>query len=415
MQSIREVVENMLFKYKGMDQSGKNVKGTVTASSLDEAKQKLKSQGIFYSSIDETREFSLDGVSQRSMPIPLISGFSKELSSYLASGMTILTALKLMENQHEGEKKYISFLNSTRTMIDEGKALHQALSVQKVYKMPDFFLQSVKVAAKGGKMTEVLSNMSNFFSIQEKVTKRVKSAMTYPVVIFVFAMLISGFLITFVVPQIVGIFEDNGQELPDITKFILGISEFLQEYYLLLILGIIGLILVLKFIYRKSRRYKAGIDSMLMKTPIFGELIQNHELGRFSYIISLMLDSGVSYAQAVQLASTTFGNSALSDSFARASDKVMEGNKLSNALYISGGFRPKRNFMQSLALGEESSEVASVLHNLSALYAEENEDKLERLLGLLTPLMMILIGGIVGTIVVAMLMPILSMSSSLQG
>ncbi len=405
----------MLFKYKGMDQSGKNVKGTVTASSLDEAKQKLKSQGIFYSAIDETREFSLDGVSQRSMPIPLISGFSKELSSYLASGMTILTALKLMENQHEGEKKYISFLNSSRTMIDEGKSLDQALSAQKVYKMPDFFLQSVKVAAKGGKMTEVLRNMSNFFSIQEKVTKRVKGAMTYPVVIFVFAMLISGFLITFVVPQIVGIFEDNGQELPDITKFILGISEFLQEYYLTLILGIIGLIIVLKFIYRKSRGYKASIDSILMKTPIFGELIQNHELGRFSYIISLMLDSGVSYAQAVQLASTTFNNSALSNSFAKASTKVMEGNKLSNALYISGGFRPKRNFMQSLALGEESSEVASVLHNLSALYAEENEDKLDQLLGLLTPLMMILIGGIVGTIVVAMLMPILSMSSSLQG
>jgi len=405
----------MLYRYKGVDQSGKNVKGTVTANGLDEAKQKLKSQGIFYSSIDESRDLSFDSVSKRQMSTPMLSGFSKELSSYLHSGMTILTALKLMENQHTGEKKYISFLNSTKTMVDEGKALHQALGSQKVYKMPDFFLQSVKVASQGGKMTEVLSNMSDFFSIQTKVTKRVKSAMTYPIVIFVFAMLISGFLISFVVPQIVGIFIDNGQELPDITKFVLSISDFLKNHYMLLIIIVIGTILLFKFIYKRSTKYKMATDTILLKTPLFGELIQNHELGRFSYIISLMLDSGVSYAQAVQLASTTFGNVALKSSFAKASDKVMEGNKLSNALYIAGGFKPKRNFMQSLALGEESSEVASVLRNLSALYAEENEDKLERLLGLLTPIMMIIIGGIVGTIVVAMLLPILSMSSSLQG
>lgn len=403
----------MLYRYKGVDQRGKNVKGTVTANGLDEAKQKLKSQGIFYSSINESSDISFDSVSKRQMSTPMLSGFSKELSSYLHSGMTILTALKLMENQHAGEKKYISFLNSTKTMVDEGKALHQALESQKVYKMPNFFLQSIKVASQGGKMTEVLSNMSDFFSVQTKVAKRVKSAMTYPIVIFVFAMLISGFLISFVVPQIVGIFIDNGQELPDITKFVLSISDFLKNHYMLLIIGVIGTILLFKFIYKKSTKYKMATDTILLKTPLFGELIQNHELGRFSYIISLMLDSGVSYAQAVQLASTTFGNVALKNSFAKASGKVMEGNKLSNALYVAGGFRPKRNFMQSLALGEESSEVASVMHNLSALYAEENEDKLERLLGLLTPLMMIIIGGIVGTIVVAMLLPILSMSSSL--
>jgi len=123
-----------------------------------------------------------------------------------------------------------------------------------------------------------------------------------------------------------------------------------------------------------------------------------------------MLDSGVSYAQAVQLASTTLSNEALKEVFKEASSKVMEGNKLSNALNMSKGLKPKRNFMQSLALGEESSEVASVLFNLSRLYAEENEDRIKMLLSMLEPIMMLLIGGIVGTIVTAMLLPIFSMN-----
>jgi general secretion pathway protein F/type IV pilus assembly protein PilC len=123
-----------------------------------------------------------------------------------------------------------------------------------------------------------------------------------------------------------------------------------------------------------------------------------------------MLDSGVSYAQAVQLASTTFGNRALRQLFDQAGQKVLEGNKLSNALYLSKGVKLKRNFMQSMALGEESSEVASVMLNLSKLYNEENEDRLKLLLSLMEPLMMLLIGGIVGVIVMAMLLPIFSMN-----
>ncbi|NKQ40175.1 MAG: type II secretion system F family protein [Sulfurovum sp.] len=402
----------MLYKYKGFDPNGKNVKGTITASSIDEAKQKLRAQKIYYKSLEETKQLSMDAFSKRVMTGTVLSSFSKELSSYLSSGMTILTALKLMENQHDGEKKYVSFLNSTRTMIDEGKSLFVALNSQKTYALPDFFLQSLNVAGQSGKMVEVLSNMSVFFSAQNKIKKQVSNAMAYPIFIFIVAIGMSGFLIGFVVPKIVGIFEDTGQELPAITQFVLGISDFLTSNYIVILLGFIISALLFKFAYAKIASFKLAIDNILLRLPIFGVLIQNHELGRFSYILSLMLDSGVSYAQAVQLASTTFSNSAMKLTFHQASDKVLEGNKLSNALYIVKGFKPKRNFLQSLALGEESSEVASILSNLSVLYSEENDDKLKLLLSLLEPFMMLFIGVIVGVIVVAMLLPIFSMSTN---
>ncbi len=402
----------MLYKYKGLDQNGKTVKGTLTASTVEEAKQKLRSQKIYYNALEETKQLSMEAFSKRVMPGTLLSSMSKELSSYLNSGMTILTALKLMENQHHEEKKYRSFLNSTRTMIDEGKSLYVALNSQKVYALPDFFLQSLKVAGQSGKMVEVLTNMSVFFSAQNKIKKQVSNAMAYPIFIFIVAIGMSGFLISFVVPKIIGIFQDTGQELPAITQFVLGVSDFLTSHYVAILLGFIFSVLFFKFAYGKIGGFTLTVDSILLRIPLFGALIQNHELGRFSYILALMLDSGVSYAQAVQLASTTFSNEAMKITFHQASDKVLEGNKLSNALYMIKGFKPKRNFLQSLALGEESSEVASILSNLSTLYSEENEDKLKLMLSLMEPFMMLFIGLVVGVIVVAMLLPIFSMSAN---
>ncbi len=404
----------MLFKYKGFDKTGKTVKGTVTASSNEEAGQKLRTQNIYYESLSPTKEFSLEAFSKRHMPGELLATFSKELSSYLNSGMTILTAIKLLENQHEGEKKYVSFLNSIKTMIDEGKSLYVALNTQKVYAMPEFFVQSLNIAGQSGKMVEVLTNMGNFFSAQNKVKKQVKGAMVYPTIIFTVAIAMTSFLIAFVVPKITEIFEDTDQKLPPITQFVLGISDFLTTYYIHLIVGILLFILLFKLAYSKVDSFHILIDSWLLKVPVLGTLIQNHELGRFSYILSLMLGSGVAYAQAVKLSTASFANYKLIELFEKASTKVLEGNKLSNALQLAKGVKLKRNFMQSLALGEESSEVANILDNISYLYAEENEDKLKLLLSMIEPFMMLFIGVVVGVIVSAMLLPIFTMTQGLS-
>jgi len=400
----------MQFKYKGVNSEGLRAKGRITAASLKEAKQKLRAQGLYYESLTPIREFGFRALMARRIPGALLSGFSRELASYLGSGMTVLTALKLMENQHRDEKKYAAFLGEIRRAVEEGQSLYKALAIQEIYQIPDFFLQSLNVAGQSGKTVEVLTNMGNFFSLQSKVRKQVANAMAYPLFIFIVAMGMTGFLISYVVPKITGIFEDTGQELPKITQFVLGLSDFLSRHYLALLLGIILSIVLFKVAYSQWGAFRKAVDTLLLKVPVVGTLIQNHELARFSYILSLMLNSGVSYAQAVQLAGTTFGNKALRSRFEQAAEKVLEGNKLSNALYLSRGAKLKRNFMQSLALGEESSEVASVMFNLSKLYSEENEDRLKMLLSLMEPMMMLLIGTIVGVIVMAMLLPIFSMN-----
>jgi len=184
----------MLFKYKGITKQGKSISGSLEASTIEEAKQKLKTQGIFYQDLQETKKLSMKEFGKREMPGPLLSSFAKELSSYLNSGMTVLTAIKLIEGQHKKEKKYVSFLSSLKTMIEEGKSLYHALGSQSVYHLPDFFLQSINVAGQSGKMVSVLINMGTFFSSQAKVKKQVGNAMAYPLFIFIVAIGMTGFL-----------------------------------------------------------------------------------------------------------------------------------------------------------------------------------------------------------------------------
>ncbi len=405
----------MQFQYRGINRDGRRVRGKVSAASAEAAKQTLKNQSIYYESLKPLREWSWKPLGNRTMPNRLLNGFAKELSSYLSSGMTLPTALKLMENQHKEERRYAAFLEEVRSGIDEGQSLYQALAKQTSYQLPDFFLHSLNVAGQSGKLPEVLRNMGDFFSIQSHVRKQVANAMAYPLFIFVVAIGMTAFLITYIVPKITGIFQDTGQELPRITRMVLGLSDFLSSHYLVLLLGLIALVILFRLSYTKAAPFRRLVDHTLLRVPVIGSIIQNHELARFSYILSLMLDSGVSYAQAVQLASSTFGNSALKELFDLATRKVVEGNKLSNALQLSGARVLKRNFMQSLALGEESSEVASVMSNLSKLYSEENEDRIKMLLSLLEPAMMLLIGAIVGVIVMAMLLPIFTMNLGTAG
>ncbi len=406
----------MLFKYKGVHKTGKRLKGTVDANSIEEAGQKLRLQGVYYESLvpSSTSSLSFEALSKRQMSGTMLALFSKELSSYLNSGMTILTAIKLLENQHQGEKQYVSFLNSIKTMIDEGKSLYNALNSQKVYKLPEFYLQSLNVAGQSGKMVEVLTNMSNFFMAQTKVQKQVKSAMTYPAIIFTVAVGMTAFLIAFVVPKITEIFSDTGQALPPITQFVLDLSDFLTAHYSAMIVGVLLLVVIFKVMYAKMVTFHRWFDAILLRIPVLGGLIQNHELGRFSYILSLMLASGVAYAKSVELAKATFGNYGFKALFDAANTKVQEGNKLSNSLQMSKGAKLKRNFLQSLALGEETSEVSSILDNLSKLYAEENEEKLKLLLSLIEPFMMLFIGAVVGVIVAAMLLPIFTMTQGIH-
>lgn len=402
----------MVFGFVGLDKDGKRTKGKIEALSLSDAKARLRAKKILYTSIKEEREsiFSKISISRAYKITPKeLAVLSRDIALYIKAGISIVNAIKLTRNQYSGHKKMRNFLDTISTHLDEGKNFYQALENQNIIILPNFFKQSIKVSEDSGILDQVLLELSRFLKEQDKINKQIQSAFAYPMFIITVSIFMVGFMLSFVVPKITAIFSQLDQELPTITKIVIGAGDFLTDSWAYVSLGIVFVVLFFWFMMNKSYTFKYTIHSMLLKIPFFGKLLESSELGRFSYISSVLIKSGVPFVQTINLAAKILKNSVVRELFEGASNKVVEGGKLSNAL-INSKYKIDQSFIQAIALGEETSEVSPILSNLSELYFEENRDKLAVFLSLLEPFLMLIVGGIIGFIVTAMLLPIFSMN-----
>ena len=402
----------MIFKFKGIDADGKNISDKLEALSLEEAKQKLKAKKIIYKSINEDTPSLFENfdfnVSYK-IPAKELASLSRELSMYIRSGITIVSALKIVKSHYEKNKKMKLFLTTVSTHLDEGKDFYTALETQSVVELPEFFKQSIKVSESGGILDEVLMELSRFLKEQDRINKEIKSAFAYPTFMIVVSLAMIAFMLTFVVPQITGIFESMGQELPTPTKVVIAMSDFFSDNFKTILVLIVGFVVAFMVLMKRSYTFAYAVHKLILKLPLFGSIAQKSELARFAYIASLLTRSGVPFVQTVNLSANILNNLVLKELFVDASKKVVEGKLLSNALNDSKT-KIDHAFVQSIALGEETSQVENVLTNISELYFEENRDKVSMLLTLLEPALMLFVGGSIGFIVAAMLLPIFSMS-----
>jgi general secretion pathway protein F/type IV pilus assembly protein PilC len=328
---------------------------------------------------------------------------------YIRSGITIVAALKIIQTHYEKNKKMKLFLSTVSTHLDEGNNFYSALEAQSIVILPDFFKQSIKVSESGGILDEVLMELSRFLKEQDAINKEIKGAFAYPTFMIVISLLMISFMLAFVVPQITGIFESMDQELPTPTKVVVAMGDFFNDNFVNILVVIAVLISMFMLFMKKSYRFAYAVHSFVLRLPLFGQIAQKSELARFSYIASLLTRSGVSFVETINLSANILNNLVLKELFTSSAKKVVEGKLLSNALNDSD-IKIDYAFIQAIALGEETSQVENVLTNVSELYFEENRDKISMLLTLLEPILMIFVGGSIGFIVAAMLLPIFSMS-----
>ena len=402
----------MIFKYKGISHDGKRVNSRVEASSIEEAKSKLKTKKIIYQTIyPDNRVFyeNFKFSTKYKISSKELSVLSRELSMYISSGITIVSALKIVQTHYQNSKKMALFLNTVATHLDEGKNFYKALESQNIVILPEFFKQSIKVSESGGVLDEVLLELSRFLKEQDRINKEIRGAFAYPSFMIVVSLLMISFMLSFVVPQITGIFESMNQELPTPTKVVIAMGDFFNNNFIT-ILGAISIFTALFILFMKqSYKFAYLVHKIMLKLPLFGDIVQKSELARFSYIASLLVRSGVPFVQTINLGANILNNLVLKELFSDAAKKVVEGKLLSKALNDST-IKIDYAFIQSVALGEETSQVQNVLTNISQLYFEENRDKVSTLLTLLEPSLMLFVGGSIGFIVAAMLLPIFSMS-----
>lgn len=399
----------MIFKYTGVNNKGEKVSSKLEANTIEEAKSRLKAQKIIYKSLkqENTPLFKLQKT--YSIKSSELASLSRDISLYLRSGISLVNAVNLSLNQYSSNKKIKLFLQSIKTSLDEGKNFYHALEAQNVIKLPNFYKQSIKVSEDSGILDEVLIELSKFLKNQDRINKQISSAFAYPIFILVVSILMVGFMMAYVVPKITSVFEQMEQELPTITKVVVSTGNWLSENWIISLTIFLLFIATIKFLLIYSKGFGYSFDKMFLKIPFFGKIIENTELGRFTYISSILLKSGVPFVQTVNLSTKILRNSVIIKAFEDASKKVVEGSRLSQAL-AKGSYMPDISFVQAVALGEETSEVSPILQNLSELYFEENQDKLNIFLSLLEPLLMLIVGGIIGFIVTAMLLPIFSIN-----
>jgi general secretion pathway protein F/type IV pilus assembly protein PilC len=403
----------MLFKYKGFDKTGKKIKSKIEASSLQEARFKLKSQKIIVISLQEDSFNFLNKLpfqNRYKIKPQALATISRDLSIYLQSGISLLNAIKLINERYKNDRKLKHFFSAIIDFLDEGKNFYTSLDMQKVVQLPEFYLQSIKISEDGGMLQDVLIELANYLKEQDRLNKQISSAMAYPIFILVVSVFMVGFMLSFIVPKITAIFEQYDQALPTITTIVITAGNFVQNNWNLILISIFATISLFIYLMKTSYSFKYKIDRFLLRIPFIGSLIELGELSRFAYMNSILIKSGVPVVQSFKLGSNILKNSVFKKLFEEASSKVVEGEKLSKILEKSTIYKVDIAFIQAIAIGEETSQLSKILQNLSELYSQTNNDKITLFLSLLEPMFMLIVGAIIGVIVVAMLLPIFSMN-----
>jgi len=401
----------MTLSYIGFDKEGNEKRGVIEAIDVADAELKLKAQGIvatkvsrpLLQSLYESNLFSFGKISDQKLAF-----WARDLSIFLRSGITIANAIRLTSMQYSENKSMTSFLTNIENSIAEGKPFYQALENQKIFTLPTFFKQSIKVAESRGALSEVLAKLAQFLGEKDKLRKQIASAFAYPLFIVGISMLLLIAMFTIAVPKMISIFESLNQELPSVTKLVIKVSNFMSAYGLFMLIIVLACIAVFAVLRQKNEEFLVATDKLWLRLPLFGKISQTAELSRLLSISSMLISSGLPFIQAIKHAIEVGSNAYLKEIFTTASYKVVEGQRLSVALAKEEIL--DKAFVQSLYVAEETGEVESIFENLSLLYAEENKTKLATLTSLIEPILIILVGGCIGTVVVAMLLPIFSIS-----
>jgi type IV pilus assembly protein PilC len=394
------------FDYQVRDRSGKLVTGQLEADSQAAVASKLTSMGYAPIKIDQVKEnglqmeINLPGSNR--VKLKDLAIFSRQFATMISSGLALIRALSILREQTEN-KKLAETIEEIRNRVEAGTSLSQALAEhEKIF--PKLYVAMVRAGESAGMLDEVLLRVAAMYEADVKLRSKIKSAMTYPVIVFVMAILLSTVMLIFIVPVFADMFEDLGGQLPLMTQMLVSASNFVTSW-----LGVITYIVVpsaLWFTYKRVRSTEKGryaLDVMKLRLPVFGPLFHKIALTRFARNLSTLMAAGVPILQALEITADTVNNGPIAHAVKDVQDSVRQGESINGPLSQHVVFPPM--VVQMIAVGEETGNVDGMLSKISDFYDTEIESTTESLTALMEPLMIGVIGGIVGGMVIALYMP----------
>ncbi|NAZ74890.1 type II secretion system F family protein [Kineococcus sp. T13] len=403
------------FDYSARDRTGKLVKGTLEANDRSLVAQRLVSQGLAPVSIAQSQagkgmqmEINLPGGNR--VKLKDLALMSRQFATMVSSGLSLLKALSILAEQTES-KKLAATLQECRAEVESGTSLSSAL-VKHRDVFPPLMVNMVRAGEVGGFLDQVLVQIADNFEAEVKLKAKVKAAMTYPVVVFIIAILAVVGMLLFIVPIFAQMFADMGGTLPLPTRILVVLSHLMKYAAPIgVVLAIVAPIVWGKV--KDERRVRELVDPLKLKVPIFGLLAQKIALSRFTRNLGTMLRSGVPILQSLEIVGDASGNVVIERAAKDVMESVRSGRSLAGPLAEHAVFPAM--VVQMMSVGEDTGALDAMLHKISDFYDQEVEATTEALTSLIEPLMIAFLGGIVGSMIVAMYLPIFKVMDLVQG
>ncbi len=401
------------FEYKVRDKAGKLRTGKLEAESQAQVATKLKAMGYAPLSIMQpnagmNRELSIPGMKPK-VKLKDLAVFARQFAVMINSGLSLLRSLTILAEQTEN-KELGRILGEVRNDIESGGSLSGTLG-KHPNTFPPLMVNMIRAGEVGGFLDGVLLQLAENYEAEVKLRGKVKSAMTYPVVVFVIALLAVVGMLLFIVPVFAGMFQSLGGELPLPTKILVFLSGAMKVLAPLGVVSFIALLVIWPRI-KHDDRVRNLLDPLKLKAPVFGQLVQKIALSRFSRNLGTMLRSGVPILQSLEIVAATCGNVVLERAVDDVRDSVRSGESLAAPLANHPVFPPM--VVQMMGVGEDSGALDTMLHKISDFYDQEVEATTEALTSLIEPLMIAVLGAIIGSMIVALYMPIFGVFELIQ-
>jgi type IV pilus assembly protein PilC len=394
-----------VYTWKGKNRYGDVVTGDRVASSVDELARVLQKEQISVINISSKRMApAIPFLKREKVRLKELAVYSRQLSVLIDAELPLIQSLNILAEQQKN-KYFRKVIDTVREDVEAGSTLHQAKRKHpKVF--DDLYCNLVASGEQSGSLDVMLRRLAEFIEKIVKLRAQVKQAMIYPTAIVIFAIVVAIFMLWKVIPIFASIFIELGADLPVLTAAVMGLSKFVQNYIVFIILGAIAFVVVFRY-YRKTPAGRWTVDRMLLKLPLFGKLLFKVALSRITRTLSTLISGGVPMLESLKITSSTAGNVLVEKEIMDARKNVAEGKTLNESFKESGRF--PLMMIQMINVGEATGTLDEMLSKLANFYDDEVETSVAALLSILEPILLIFVGGIVGGLVVSMYLPIFSL------
>ena len=402
--AIRSIKRDMPFTWEGRDRKGQKVKGRTLAVNEQAVRGELRRQGIAATRIKKQSTATRSGGKVNAGDIAI---FSRQLATMLGAGIPLVQAFEIIGAGHD-KPSMQRLLLEIKADVEGGTSLHEALAKHPLY-FDDLYVNLTEAGEQAGALESLLEKIATYKEKTEAIKKKVKKALFYPTAVLAVALIVTTILLIFVIPQFESLFKGFGADLPAFTQFVVSMSRFVQKQGLFILTVLVGAGYAFGYFYKRSRKMREFLDRAMLKFPIIGPILNKAAIARFTRTLSTMFSAGVPLVEALESVAGATGNIVYENATMKIRDEVSTGQRLQRAMENTGLF--PNMVVQMIAVGEESGSLDTMSGKVASFYEEDVDNAVDSMSSLLEPLIMAILGVLVGGLVIAMYLPIFKLGA----